>query len=79
MGICVGMQLLANKGFENGIFDGLGWIKGKVEKIKVDSNNIKVPHMGWNEVIFEPENASRLKRNLSSGDQFYFVHNKSFD
>ncbi len=48
LGICVGMQLLANISYENGEHKGLGWIEGQVEKLSV--NNLKLPHMGWNEV-----------------------------
>ena len=48
LGICVGMQLLADISYENGEHYGLGWIKGSIEKLKV--NNLKLPHMGWNNV-----------------------------
>ena len=48
LGICVGMQLLAEKSFENGVHEGFGWIKGSVKKIK--DNKLKFPHMGWNDV-----------------------------
>ena len=50
LGICVGMQLLATKGVEHGITQGLGWIGGEVRRIEVTDNAIKVPHMGWNDV-----------------------------
>ena len=46
LGICVGMQMLATKGFENGEFDGLDWISGEVKKINNQNNNLKIPHMG---------------------------------
>ena len=48
LGICVGMQLLANISYENGEHKGLGWIDGKIKKLP--TNNLKLPHMGWNEV-----------------------------
>ncbi len=48
LGICVGMQLLANISYENGEHKGLGWIEGQIKKLSV--NNLKLPHMGWNEV-----------------------------
>ena len=48
LGICVGMQLLAEFGFENGKHQGLGWIKGSIKRIDVD--NLKLPHMGWNNI-----------------------------
>ncbi|SVA85876.1 uncharacterized protein METZ01_LOCUS138730, partial [marine metagenome] len=48
LGICVGMQLLANISYENGEHKGLGWIDGQIKKLP--TNNLKLPHMGWNEV-----------------------------
>ena len=50
LGICVGMQLLADKGIEFGAHDGLGWIGGTVKAIEPASAAIKIPHMGWNDV-----------------------------
>ena len=50
LGICVGMQLLAEFGYENGKYDGLGWIKGSIKKM--DSKKLKLPHMGWNNIDF---------------------------
>lgn len=52
LGICVGMQLMAEKGLEKGSHDGLGWIAGHVEAIKPADPNLKVPHMGWNTLSF---------------------------
>ena len=49
LGICVGMQLMANKS-EEGSLNGLGWIKGEVKKISINQNFIILPHMGWNNV-----------------------------
>ena len=72
LGICLGMQLFASYGLEKGHHKGLNWIKGKVEKIKVDSNNIKVPHMGWNEVKIK--NKSKLLSDIEMPAVFYFVH-----
>ena len=48
LGICVGMQLLAEEGNENGKHSGLGWIRGSVKKL--ECTNLKLPHMGWNNV-----------------------------
>jgi len=75
LGICVGMQLLANESCENGKHDGLGWIKGSIKKLP--SENIKLPHMGWNEVIFN-NNYSQLGISKEKQD-FYFVHSYYFD
>jgi imidazole glycerol phosphate synthase glutamine amidotransferase subunit len=50
LGICVGMQLLATVGVEFGDHAGLGWIAGEVVKITPDDPNLKIPHMGWNEL-----------------------------
>ena len=54
LGICVGMQLLADTSYENGTHVGLGWINGVVKKIH--QTNLKLPHMGWNEVVIKKEN-----------------------
>lgn len=48
LGICVGMQLLAERGLEHGVTEGLGWIKGEVRKIEPSDEALKIPHMGWN-------------------------------
>ena len=72
LGICVGMQLLAEVGDEFGIHKGLGWIKGKVIKLK---SNV-LPHIGWNEVKIKKKNL--IFNNLSEKD-FYFVHSFYFD
>ena len=72
-GICVGMQLFANKSFENGDHDGLGWIKGSI--LKIPSNENVLPHMGWNKI------KSLIKHPLISGvdkEHFYFVHSYYF-
>lgn len=65
LGICVGMQLLADSGHEYGEFPGLGWIGGTVERMRPAS--LKVPHMGWNAV--EPR-----RGNLIAPGYAYFVH-----
>ena len=72
LGICVGMQLLAEVGDEFGIHKGLGWIKGKVIKLK---SNV-LPHIGWNEIKIKKKNL--IFNNLSEKD-FYFVHSFYFD
>jgi len=72
LGICVGMQLLADAGVEHGTTKGLGWIGGKVRAI-VPSADIKIPHMGWNDV--RPSTDASL---IESGEA-YFLHGYHFD
>ncbi|HMN50443.1 MAG TPA: imidazole glycerol phosphate synthase subunit HisH [Xanthobacteraceae bacterium] len=47
-GICVGMQLLAERGLEHGVTEGLGWVRGEVDRIAPSDTSLKIPHMGWN-------------------------------
>jgi len=76
-GICVGMQLFSDEGFEEEITKGFGWIKGSVKKIKLSNLDLKLPHMGWNEVNIIKENDLFLDiKNLS---HFYFVHSYAFE
>ena len=49
-GICVGMQLMAERGLEHGVHEGLGWLEGDVVKIEPSDPSLKIPHMGWNEL-----------------------------
>lgn len=72
LGICVGMQLLADKGIEFGAHDGLGWIGGTVKAIKPASRAIKIPHMGWNDV--KPTEGHDL---LEPGEAYY-LHSYHF-
>ena len=72
-GICVGMQLLANNSLENGDHKGLGWIKGTIEKLP--SEQLKMPHMGWNSIKVLNKN---LKINPKETD-YYFVHSFYFN
>jgi glutamine amidotransferase len=71
LGICLGMQLLATTGTENGACAGLGWIPGITRKISGAEAGLRLPHIGWNEV--QPQHASRL---FPAGDAetFYFLH-----
>lgn len=71
LGICLGMQLFANKS-EEGINRGLGWIDGNVVKFKFKDNNLKIPHMGWNEIKIKKDDV--LFRNIPEEPRFYFVH-----
>ena len=70
LGICLGMQLLYNRGFEFGECKGLGLIAGDV--VKIDHPGVKIPHMGWNELTIVGN--SPLLNGISNGDQVYFVH-----
>ena len=72
LGICVGMQLMANQGSEFELTNGLGWINGEVEKIKVDDPKLKIPHMGWNDIIIDCDHP--ILKEIRDGDPFYFVH-----
>ena len=75
LGICVGMQLLANRSYENGEHDGLGWIGGFIKKLP--KNNLKLPHMGWNNVYIK-NNSSKMQFSSENKD-FYFVHSYYFE
>ncbi len=75
LGVCLGMQLLATKGDEGGIHEGLGWIPGNVRRFDIDENKFRVPHIGWNDVVCERE--SSLFSDISS-PVFYFVHSYIF-
>ena len=73
MGICLGMQLLFEKGFEYGEHEGLGLIKGEVRPISdVIPKGLKIPHIGWNALSFN--NESKIFKYLKDGDFVYFVH-----
>ena len=74
LGICVGMQMLANTSEENGVHKGLGWIDGQIKLLQGD--NLKLPHMGWNLAI--PTN-SKYKNLISAKNDYYFVHSYYFD
>lgn len=69
LGICLGMQILFEKGFEIKETQGLGYLKGKVELIKTTK---KLPHMGWNQLFFN--NDSKILKYISKEDDVYFVH-----
>lgn len=70
-GICLGLQLLVEKSFENGQFQGLGWIKGEVIKLKVNQE-LKLPHVGWDNVSCRKN--SPLFSQVPDDSDFYFVH-----
>jgi len=76
LGICLGMQLLADKGFEGGEVDGLGLVSGVVERLKPVGKEERIPHVGWNEVYMKKDNL--LLRGIPKGTDFYFVHSYHF-
>jgi len=76
LGICVGMQVLASIGYENGEYQGLGFINGKVEKIAAQEG-LKIPHMGWNEIMLKPNKHQALK-DVKNGEHFYFANSYHF-
>jgi len=75
LGICVGLQLMAERGLEHGVTPGLGWIKGEVRAIAPADPKLKIPHMGWNTLLVGPAHA--LLEGVPTGDgglHAYFVH-----
>jgi glutamine amidotransferase len=72
LGICVGMQLLATVGVEFGRHAGLGWIAGEVVRIAPSDPNLKIPHMGWNELKVLQKHP--LLKGIETGAHAYFVH-----
>jgi imidazole glycerol-phosphate synthase subunit HisH len=84
LGICVGMQLLATTGMEStsgedneGTF-GLGFIPGRVEHLNVLGCNLRTPHVGWNEVIFQSDQDLSLFKGIPNRTDFYFSHSYAF-
>ena len=75
LGVCVGMQLMAERGLEFGEMPGLGWIEGQVERIERTDPEIKIPHMGWNDVVPTPhhDGAELIERG-----EAYFLHSYHF-
>ncbi len=74
-GICVGMQLMADRGRENVVTEGLGWIGGEVDRIAPADSTLKIPHMGWNTLA--PNRGHALLDGIALGPQglhAYFVH-----
>jgi glutamine amidotransferase len=73
LGICLGMQILANSGIENKHTEGLGFVDGEIKKIPT---KYKLPHIGWNEVSFI--NTNKIFSNIKNDKDFYFVHGYYF-
>jgi glutamine amidotransferase len=72
LGICVGMQLMAERGREFETVEGLGWIPGEVVAIEPGDRSLKIPHMGWNELL--PHSPHPVMAGLPAGTHAYFVH-----
>ena len=75
-GICAGMQLFGTVGYEEEKTLGLNWIEGDIVKIKVSSVDLKIPHMGWNELKLE--NVSEVFKDVVNEDHAYFIHSFEF-
>lgn len=71
-GICVGMQMLFERGHEHGVHEGLGWFKGEVKRIQPADPALRVPHMGWNRLHLQHKHS--LFEGIKNGDYVYFVH-----
>jgi glutamine amidotransferase len=76
LGICVGMQLMAERGREFETTEGLGWIGGEVVAIEPSDPSLKIPHMGWNEIEVRAQHP--LVAGLAEGAHVYFVHSYHF-
>ena len=76
LGICVGLQMFADVGYEEIETKGLRWISGKVSKINNQNNKYKLPHIGWNQIIITKE--SKILKNIENNSHMYFVHSYEF-
>jgi glutamine amidotransferase len=76
LGICVGLQMFADVGYEDAETKGLGWIPGKVSKIDNQNGKFKLPHIGWNEIEIHKE--SKIFKNIKNKSHMYFVHSYEF-
>lgn len=76
LGICIGMQMLASRGHEYQVTEGFDWIAGDVVKIAPVDRALKVPHMGWNDLVIDRPHP--VLAGLSTGDHAYFVHSYHF-
>ncbi len=76
LGICVGMQMMASWGREYTDTKGFDWIVGEIVKITPDSPTLKVPHMGWNDLVLDGTHP--VLEGVSTGDHAYFVHSYHF-
>ena len=76
LGICVGLQMFADIGYEETETKGLGWISGKVSKIDNQNGKFKLPHIGWNQINIVKE--SKIFQNIENNCHMYFVHSYEF-
>ena len=76
LGICVGLQMFADVGYEEVETKGLGWISGKVSKIDNQNGKYKLPHIGWNQINII--NNSKIFKNIENNSHMYFVHSYEF-
>ena len=76
LGICVGMQLMATQGREFETVPGLGWIEGEVVPIQPGDPSLKIPHMGWNELVLRAPHP--VLAHVAPGTHAYFVHSFNF-
>jgi glutamine amidotransferase len=75
-GICVGLQMFADIGYEEKETKGLGWISGKVSKIDNQNGKYKLPHIGWNQIKIVKEN--KIFKGIENNSHMYFVHSYEF-
>ena len=76
LGICVGLQMFADVGYEESETKGLGWIPGKVTKIDNQNGKYKLPHIGWNQINLVKE--SKIFKDIKDKSHMYFVHSYEF-
>ena len=76
LGICVGLQMFAEVGYEEVETKGLGWIPGKVSRIDNQNGKYKLPHIGWNEIEIQKE--SKIFKDVKNKSHMYFVHSYEF-
>ena len=76
LGICVGLQMFGDVGYEESETKGLGWISGKVSKINNQNGKFKLPHIGWNEIEIVKE--SKIFKDIQNKSHMYFVHSYEF-
>jgi len=76
LGICVGLQMFADVGYEETETKGLGWIPGKVSKIDNQGGKFKLPHIGWNQINIVKD--SKIYKDIENNSHMYFVHSYEF-